>query len=543
MSTSEIAARLKDEGNALFVNKDFVEANKKYSEAIDLQPSAVLYSNRAACRLNTKEYLGACDDSKMAIELDPTYARAHARLATAHDYMNEPWHSVSEWGSAVNALNKNNLTPTEIKQKAQYEASLAAAKKNLIKMETPRNVADFLPVIKEHDTMNAPWYQAHAIIPKLRAEGKLNSRSNFSFTVVSTYAPSQDFVSGIQTMRATRQVGIAWIGMTGAIASVSNAILRDERIFHITGQDPNWISMYNNQVMLEVTKTLAWIKAGAKTVIKEAQERLARGGWDSVRPALSTTVRCWILRGFLDSGLRQNYAGFVEFMNNAVEVITAGQEVWKDVPREQRGTIFDDSFLRGVLNLQLDAFTKAYRTKSSPDVKDLEIIKAKAETLIRLVEESPAPSFDSTREPGFINSFWHYPKGQAYSMIAFYHMQMSNLTEDKDEEQIHLGQSALGYLAASECYPLDDEQHAWFISRALQNAALAGPTPVKVFIEMFDKLHAAMPAFETLWKHSSMAIQGLCRDALIKLTMRMEPDLRQRLASGELKMDSLISSK
>lgn len=46
------AAQLKDEGNKLYVKKDYALAYSKYSEAIDLDPNnAVLYANRAACLL------------------------------------------------------------------------------------------------------------------------------------------------------------------------------------------------------------------------------------------------------------------------------------------------------------------------------------------------------------------------------------------------------------------------------------------------------------------------------------------------------------
>ncbi|KAJ7592878.1 hypothetical protein C8J56DRAFT_929713 [Mycena floridula] len=530
MSQSEMAARFKDEGNALFAKQKFVEACAKYTEAIDFEPSAVLYANRAACRLNTKEYLAACDDSKMAIQLDPSYAKAHARLATAHDYMNAPWQSVLEWGSAVDALRKDNLTTAEIKQKAQYEAGLMAARKNLMRSETPRNAAEFLPIVEERDTMNLPWYQAYAVIPKLRSEGKLSSSA---FVIAEAH---QDFASGIQAMKEAHWVGKALVGRIGAIADISNAILRDDRIFHI--KDQNWISMYNLQVQLEATKTNAWIDSGAETVIKQAQERLASGGWDNVRPALATTIRCWILRGFLDSGLDQNHTVFVEFMNNAAEVIVAGQKLWKDVSREERGTVFDDTFLRGVLNMQLDALMKAYNAKSSPDINDLEVLKAKAETLIRLVEDSPAPLFGSRQEPGFINSFWHYPKGRAHTMIAFYHKKMAETTKDQMKKEDHLQEASVGYLTAATCYPLDDENHAFFIACALQNAVASGPAPLGVFINMLDRLHIAIPAFQPIWKHSITAMQG--RDDIIKSSMTMEPYLRERLASGQATLDAII---
>lgn len=46
------AAQLKEEGNALFVQKHFACAYEKYSEAIAVDDqNAVLYANRSACSL------------------------------------------------------------------------------------------------------------------------------------------------------------------------------------------------------------------------------------------------------------------------------------------------------------------------------------------------------------------------------------------------------------------------------------------------------------------------------------------------------------
>jgi len=55
MNTSQ---SLKDEGNRLFSARKFAEASEKYTAAISAEggsTNAVLYSNRAACRLNLKQ--------------------------------------------------------------------------------------------------------------------------------------------------------------------------------------------------------------------------------------------------------------------------------------------------------------------------------------------------------------------------------------------------------------------------------------------------------------------------------------------------------
>lgn len=61
------SAELKAQGNALFSAKSFEEAGKKYTEAIqagdeatDPKGLAVLYANRAACRLSLKRFECRC---------------------------------------------------------------------------------------------------------------------------------------------------------------------------------------------------------------------------------------------------------------------------------------------------------------------------------------------------------------------------------------------------------------------------------------------------------------------------------------------------
>jgi hypothetical protein len=56
MTQKDQVTRLKEEGNALFTQKDYTMASVKYTEAIAADDTnAVLYANRAACRLATRQ--------------------------------------------------------------------------------------------------------------------------------------------------------------------------------------------------------------------------------------------------------------------------------------------------------------------------------------------------------------------------------------------------------------------------------------------------------------------------------------------------------
>lgn len=60
------------------------------------------------------------------------------------------------------------------------------------------------------------------------------------------------------------------------------------------------------------------------------------------------------MRGFIEHILRRQYLPAHEFLSRAIEVIEWGRTVWKDVPTEERGAIFEATFLRSVRALHLE---------------------------------------------------------------------------------------------------------------------------------------------------------------------------------------------
>ena len=89
---------LKDEGNVLlggslssilplfisyflflFLESKYSLAAEKYSEAINLCPTAVFFSNRAFAMIKMESYGSAISDANEAITLDPAYIKAYYR--------------------------------------------------------------------------------------------------------------------------------------------------------------------------------------------------------------------------------------------------------------------------------------------------------------------------------------------------------------------------------------------------------------------------------------------------------------------------------
>lgn len=72
VSTEDVVARanaLKDEGNNLLNVFKYALAAGKYSEAIDLNPTAIFYSNRAQALIKLESYGLAIQDANEALKL------------------------------------------------------------------------------------------------------------------------------------------------------------------------------------------------------------------------------------------------------------------------------------------------------------------------------------------------------------------------------------------------------------------------------------------------------------------------------------------
>ena len=93
MSSSEVAA-LKEQGNALYLQKRYDEAVRVYTQALALDPTNhVLYSNRCACHLRKEDDLNATVDTTRdalkCTELQPEWAKGFLRLGAAREKLGQ----------------------------------------------------------------------------------------------------------------------------------------------------------------------------------------------------------------------------------------------------------------------------------------------------------------------------------------------------------------------------------------------------------------------------------------------------------------------
>ncbi|KAF7999407.1 hypothetical protein HF325_006083 [Metschnikowia pulcherrima] len=82
--TKAQADALKAEGNKAMAAKDFAAAVAKYTDAIALDPTNVVYlSNRAAAHSSALQHDKAVQDAEAAIALDNSFSKAYSRLGLA----------------------------------------------------------------------------------------------------------------------------------------------------------------------------------------------------------------------------------------------------------------------------------------------------------------------------------------------------------------------------------------------------------------------------------------------------------------------------
>ncbi|XP_058271189.1 tetratricopeptide repeat protein 1 [Hemibagrus wyckioides] len=98
---------LKEKGNAHFKNREYVEAQKLYTDALAVCPvcyskeRSFLFSNRAAARIHLEEKTDAIKDCTKAIELNPDYVRAILRRAELYEQTEKLDEALEDYKTAL----------------------------------------------------------------------------------------------------------------------------------------------------------------------------------------------------------------------------------------------------------------------------------------------------------------------------------------------------------------------------------------------------------------------------------------------------------
>ncbi|KAJ7199143.1 hypothetical protein GGX14DRAFT_468114 [Mycena pura] len=460
-------------------------------------------------------------------------------MAVAQDCLGNYSLSVENWKRALGALPTSNLTLVEEKQKAQYKEGLEVATARLAELQnTVFGDADTSgdgPFIMK-DQGRFPWDIAAKVVVRLRAQTPVDPSSS-AWVVLFAYEEYMNGVRGLGQQQIDRTTGTI-AGMHGGIADLSNGVLRDVRVMHIP--ESEFFEKYNNQVMLEMNGYNGWPDAGPDMVIREALARQRTKGWAAVRPALSITIRSWIMQAVFNSGMRQLHDVAVEFYKNSLHVIRTLKESWILESKDDRGAIFEKTFIFGIQNRYIEALMMSYvDMDASESAGRLEELLKESELLIREIdEELRQPRSQQPVDPGFISSFYVYPRGHAYAMKGFYYNKIS--VRNGNDCKTFLRKAALEYITAAKCFPEDDETHPWYLYIALGNMLNAHSFAVRETLDVMKRIRVSALKAKEIWRHSALSAGGVWEK--FEETAKQEEELRGLVLQGKCTMNSCVGA-
>ncbi|KAJ3810706.1 hypothetical protein F5876DRAFT_41234 [Lentinula aff. lateritia] len=531
--------KLKTEGNSFFVQKKYFEACAKYSEGILLgaDDNPILYANRAACRIAMSQYMDALEDARKATEIDPTYPKGWFRLASALEGIGQYAQSVTMYEKTIKVLSELPTPPIELKK--ECEVNLARARKGVVPWTgRPENGIEV-----KIDSGLLPWQAAEKILSK----SSVVSRSTYIDIQHWTIAWRlcilyKDFMEASGKLKEMKRVGTSENSQTvkarlGVLQDMSNALLRDSRVFRV--QESDFLMKLNDQVRSEANHFKAWSpETGPEILQGEVIKRLRKEGWDSVRPALTHIIRHWIIAGFVLSRVRNNFQLGVEFHRNALNMINWGRKVWKDVPKAERGVIFDLSFRRGVWNMYLDTLMGASAGVGMKNLEFLETIFEEADALLQDLEKNPYDPNDFDHpDPGFYLSFFENIKGNAFASKALYHNMLGNFGEDQKAETVrkHYTSAMELYIQAAACLPEDDENHPWYLNCAYNFMETAN-APTSLVMDVLEKIRISVPTMQKIWCQNPSHSKKFREDVYVKL-LKVEEHAKSLIAQKVIMLE------
>ncbi|KAF9011149.1 hypothetical protein BDQ17DRAFT_1345591 [Cyathus striatus] len=529
------AEQVKLEGNKLYGKKDFQAAYDRFSEAIELDPeNAIFYANRSAASFSMKEYLDAGVDAEKAVELDPKYTKAWLRVATIAE-------TFSMWESAEKACKsglkclppeESDMSVNDKTMKNQMEIILANA------LRRKNGKEDLLPERSQFATLKAdssdlkemPWLRAMARENELIAQARGMDFSS-GFAIVGAYREFREGMQNIMNIKLTEVNGETKVfGTIGALRDLTNGLLRDPRIFHA---ESNWVEKYNQQIMFEGQYYNGWDNGGIEHVRKEALKRLKIKGWDSVRPALSFTVRGWIMTGFLKCSSGTFPSG-MQLYQNAVELLEWGRQHWKDVSTDDRGVIFEKTFIRGVKRLYLSAMMRCIALNEGDGKYTIQDLMDQSRELINDVDKNPCDPY-AEMDAATLASFWMYPKSEAHSLLGWGYVELGLAADKGEDRKFNFEQAYDHYVKATNCIPKDDEHCATYLKTALEvlwrNRASAAIT-----LRLCKEIRASISRMKPIWEKAP-GWQSRNRD--LQQALDFERDVSKGILEGKIMLNDV----
>ncbi|KAH8825919.1 hypothetical protein DL96DRAFT_1681986 [Flagelloscypha sp. PMI_526] len=502
------AAALKVEGNAFFVKRDYHEAIAKYTDAIDIEPTAVLHANRAQCYLNLEMYMDASADGRRAVELDPEYSKGYVRFAMAEQKLGNLDKSIELWEMVLKTANRAQTADIEI-----------ALSKTRAEKEAQNDLPSLLSkvhIIPDEVLQQLPQNSVESIIPDLT-----NREEWFSSAFVVQLAEGE-FQRAQHLMSLRKHDGEKVTGVYGAIEAFTN--------------------YYSEQAMIECQTHNAWFDEGPSDTKTAVMERLKGQSWDQVRPGLSLTIRCWIMKGWLMNSMETNPSAGLEYIQRAIDILEWGRVTFPSVPPETKGAVFRDTFTEPSGFSSCNVSCVSTWEPIAP-IPDLEVFYEEVSEILKEITADIKKTRGERKldTAGHILCFYDYHLAEAHALTGLYHTQLGHNLQlqgvAEEEYFAHYEKATIAYLYAAEAIPEDDEKHAWYLNASLANGSQC-LVPVKFHIQTIKRMQRAIPKMEKIWKNSTLAAQG--RDDTMKERMKPLEKLEEMLRDGNWTKDTMI---
>ncbi|KAI0044095.1 hypothetical protein FA95DRAFT_1497648 [Auriscalpium vulgare] len=237
---------------------------------------------------------------------------------------------------------------------------------------------------------------------------------------------------------------------------------------------------------------------------------LKQNGWNRVRPSVTITVRCLIVRGHMAMNMRRDYETAYTVFSKAQRIIEWGRTEWAGVSDDDRGTIFSDTFYASVASMALVAFEAVRRCACgrSRRFRREELIE-RADALIKHTLSVPQPaSMNSILRLAFVV----YPEAQAHSTkgLAFAKHVEYTQCADAEEKKAYLRRAVDEYMKAAELYPTDEERHAQRLYDALM-CLFRLRAPLRETWPLMERIWIATPDILELWEYSELMQASLLK--------------------------------
>lgn len=134
---------LREQGNALFKQKDYVGAISKYTEALNSdEQNPALYGNRCAALMALSRYEEALKDAQKAYNLDASNVKHIVRLAKVSGLFGDPGTAMALFGQASNispnAVSSSDTLPFQEMQRNLSQAQQLSGKAGLYSLDAAK---------------------------------------------------------------------------------------------------------------------------------------------------------------------------------------------------------------------------------------------------------------------------------------------------------------------------------------------------------------------------------------------------------------------